>query len=77
MRTLPQSGSGYASGPIPIKYPLSALLIRRVEKEFGFEKVLELISSGESDDNYFAILHKLIGLTKDNFDKIIKEEIKK
>jgi len=63
--------------PIPIKYPLSALLIRRVEKEFGFEKVLELISSGESDDNYFAILHKLIGLTKDNFDKIIKEEIKK
>ncbi|HRI01129.1 MAG TPA: hypothetical protein PK006_08760 [Saprospiraceae bacterium] len=63
--------------PIPIKYPLSALLIRRVEREFGFEKVLELVSSGESDDNYFKILYKLIGLTKDNFDEIIKNELQK
>lgn len=63
--------------PIPIKYPLSALLIRRVEREFGFEKVLELVSSGESDDNYFKILNNLIGLTKDNFDKIIKDELQK
>lgn len=61
--------------PIPIKYPLSALLIRKVEREYGFEKVLELVSSGESEDNYFKILNKLIGLTNDNFDEIIKNEL--
>lgn len=67
----------YLKFPIPIKYPLSALLMRKVERELGFDKVLEVINCGESDDQYFAILEKMIGLTKQNFDKVILEELKK
>ncbi len=63
--------------PIFIKYPLSALLVRKVERELGFEKVLEIISCGESDEKYLKKLGQLIGLTEENFDKIIKEELKK
>lgn len=63
--------------PIPIKYPISALLVRKVEREFGILKVLELVSSGENDDQYFTILNKLIGLTKENFDEIVKNELQK
>ena len=63
--------------PISIKYPLSALLLRKVEREFGFEKVLEIISCGETDDKFLAKLGQLIGLTEDNFDKIIKDELKR
>lgn len=67
----------YLIYPIPIKYPLSALLMRKVEKEYGFEKVLELISCGESDEKYFEKLEQITGITKQMFDKIIKEELYK
>lgn len=63
--------------PIPIKYPISALLIRKVEEEYGFDKVLELISCGESDDKYFIKLKEITGISKEMFDKIIKEELNK
>lgn len=67
----------YLKYPIPIKYPLSALLMRKVEKEYGFDKVLELISCGESDENYFKKLKEITGITKEMFDNIIKEELYK
>lgn len=67
----------YLKFPIPIKYPLSALLMRKVEREYGFDKVLELISCGKSDENYFKKLKEITGITKEMFDKIIKEELKK
>jgi hypothetical protein len=51
--------------------------MRKVEKEYGFDKVLELISCGESDENYFKKLKEITGITKEMFDNIIKEELYK
>ncbi len=65
----------YLKSPIPIKYVLSALLMRKVEREHGFYKVLELISCGESDDNYFKKMKVITGVTKETFDEVIKTEL--
>jgi hypothetical protein len=67
----------YLKDPIPIKYVLSALLMRKVEREYGFENVLELISCGASDDNYFKKLKDITGITKETFDEVIKTELQK
>lgn len=67
----------YLKYPIPIKYPLSALLMRKVEKEYGFDKVLELINCGKSDEKYFIKLKEITGITKDTFDAVIKNELQK
>lgn len=65
----------YLKRPIPLKFPLSALLMRKLEREKGFDKILEIVETGKTDDGYFKLLEKYIGLTADNFDEIIKEEL--
>lgn len=63
--------------PIRIKFPISALFMRKLEREKGFDKVLEVIGSGKTDDNYYKLLEKYIGLNKENFDQIVKQELLK
>ncbi len=48
--------------PIQIKYPIAAVLMSKIDKEYGFEKVLEMASCGESDAAFFATLQKITGL---------------
>jgi hypothetical protein len=61
--------------PISIKCPIAAVIMRKVEKEYGFEKVLQLISCGETDDNFFSKLQELTGITKENFDQTVRAEL--
>lgn len=67
----------YLKYPIPIKYPLAAILVRKVERELGFTKVLELISCGEKEELFFVKLEQLTGITKSTFDQVIKEELRR
>jgi hypothetical protein len=65
----------YLKYPIPIKYPLSALIMRKVEREYGFEKVLELIDCGGSDEHYFKKLKEITGITQETFEEVLKTEL--
>ena len=63
------------------EYIISALIVKKVEKEQGFDKVLELITSGPYEKNnikYFETLEKVTGITKTNFNsevwKLINNE---
>lgn len=61
--------------PISIKCPIAAVIMRKVDKEYGFNKVLQLISCGESDDKFFLKLQELTGITKETFDPIVRAEL--
>lgn len=63
--------------PIPIKYPISAVIMRKIEREYGFEKVLQLILSGEDDRGFWAQLKRVAGIDKHNFDEIFKAELRR
>jgi hypothetical protein len=63
--------------PIPIKYPIAAVLVRKIDKVYGFEKVLQLIRCGKTDAAFYAKLKEISGITKENFDQIVREELKK
>ena len=63
--------------PIPIKYPIAAVIMRKIEREYGFDKVLELILSGENDNGFFIKLKEIANIDKSNFDIIFREEIQK
>ena len=56
------------------EYIMSALIVKKVEKEQGFSKVMELIASGpyqKDNDNYFKTLEKVTGITKASFNREI------
>lgn len=66
-----------------VPYVINALIVQKIEKEKGFPAVMELLSCGKyekSNDNYFKILDKLIGINKSNYNDrvwiLIKESQK-
>jgi hypothetical protein len=61
--------------PIPIRYPIAAVIMRKVDKEFGFDKVLQLILCGASDDNFLPKLKEITGISKETFDSAVRTEI--
>lgn len=56
-------------------YVVNALLVQKIEKEKGFNAVVELLCSGQNkkggNENYFKILEKLTGITKANFNESV------
>jgi hypothetical protein len=72
----------YVDGERSLKVPyiLNALIIKKIEREQGFARVMELISCGKrqnGDENYFRALEKVSGITKASFNaemwKLIKD----
>jgi hypothetical protein len=62
-----------------VPYALNAIIVQKIEREKGFASVKELLSCGKrqaGDENYFAALEKITGITKTNFNtemwKLIK-----
>jgi hypothetical protein len=54
-----------------ISYAINALIVQKLEKEKGFDAVMELLSCGKKekgDENYFKALAKLTGITKADFN---------
>lgn len=59
-------------------YIVNALLVKKIEKEKGFEGVWELLNVGPfeaGNEKYYATLEKLTGITKDNYNQRIWELI--
>ena len=56
-------------------YVVNALLVQKIEKEKGFNAVVELLCSGQNrkggNENYFKVLEKLTGITKANFNESV------
>lgn len=66
--------------PLAVAFMINALLVQKIEKEKGFNAVLELVSCGKKekgDENYFKALEKITGISKANYSaevwKLIKE----
>jgi hypothetical protein len=66
-----------------VGYVINALIVQKLEKEKGFDAVVEFLKCGKyekSNENYFATLNKLIGINKANFNtevwKLIDQENK-
>ena len=72
--------ANFEDGDKPLKtaYMLNALIVQKIEREQGFEKVMELLGCGprqKGDDNYFAALKKITGIDKENFNAKMRELI--
>lgn len=71
--------SFYTRGyPNSADYIVNALLVKKIEKEKGFDGVWELLNIGpyeKSNANYYATLEKLTGITKANYNDQIWELI--
>lgn len=62
-----------------ISYMINALIVQKLEKEKGFEAVMELLGCGKreaGDANYFKALEKLTGINKANFNSEVSKLIK-
>ncbi len=59
---------------LKIAYAINALIIQKIEKEKGFDPVMELLSCGkleQGDDNYFKALEKVSGISKARFNSAV------
>jgi glycosyltransferase involved in cell wall biosynthesis len=64
-----------------VAYVIDALLVQKIEKEKGFDAVMEFLACGKSqpgNDNYFAALDRIAGINRMNFnenvEKLVEEE---
>ncbi len=61
--------------PIRARMPIAAVLIRKIEREQGFDKVLKIIKSGSKKEDFLAALNLVAGINEGNFDKTVKTEL--
>jgi hypothetical protein len=64
-----------------VAYVIDALLVQKIEKEKGFDAVMEFLSCGKKqpgDENYFAALDRIAGINAANFnvsvERLVEEE---
>ncbi len=75
-------GKNYDEGakfPLNVDYTINAFIVQKIEKEKGFEAVMELLSCGKyqkGNENYFTALEKITGITKANFSATVWALIK-
>ena len=68
-----------AKYPLNVDFMINALLIQKIEKEKGFEAVLELVSCGKKEKdnaNYFIALEKITGIKQQTFNESVWKLIK-
>jgi hypothetical protein len=59
-----------------VSYVITALLVKRIEKEKGFPAVLQFLTCGKyrkDNENYFQALDKIIGINRTNFNANIEK----
>ena len=61
--------------PIRARMPISALLIQKIEREHGFEKVLKIIRSGTKKEDFLDALNQIAEINENNFDDNVREEL--
>ncbi|HXB33016.1 MAG TPA: hypothetical protein VNV35_06330 [Puia sp.] len=59
-----------------VSYVITALLVKKIEKEKGFPAVLQFLTCGKyqpDNENYFQALDKIGGINRSNFNSIVQE----
>ncbi len=59
-----------------VAYVINALLAQKIEKEKGFDGVIQFVTSGKrqkDEENYFAALNKIIGVNRSNFNVVVEK----
>ncbi|HET6255721.1 MAG TPA: hypothetical protein VFE32_16710 [Puia sp.] len=59
-----------------VSYVITALLIRKIEKEKGFPAVLQFLTCGRyqpDNESYFRTLDKIIGINRSNFNTNVQQ----
>lgn len=59
----------------PIEDLVMAFICRYTDKKYGKKTLFELMNSGRTNDELLAALEKSIGLNKENFNTLIKQEL--
>ena len=62
------------SFPLKISCAVNSLIVKKIETEQGFQKVLELITCGKKEttnENYFKALEKTTGINKSDFNAFV------
>jgi len=65
--------------PLNVDFMINALLVRKIEKEKGFNAVIELLSCGKKEkdnQNYFDALKRITGIDKEHFNEAVWKLIK-
>lgn len=65
--------------PMNVDYMINALFVKKIEKEKGFDAVIELVSCGKKEkgnQNYFEALKKITGIDKEHFNEAVWALIK-
>ena len=63
--------------PIPTKMPVAAVIMRKIKREYGMDGVMKIISCGNTDDDFFKAIEEVAGITKNNFNEVVENELKK
>jgi hypothetical protein len=59
-----------------VSYVITALLVKKIEKEKGFPAVIQFLTCGKyqpDNQNYFQALDKIIGINKSNFNANVQQ----
>lgn len=62
------------AAPLNVDFMINALLVRKIEKEKGFDAVIALLSCGKKEkgnENYFEALKKITGIDKEHFNDAV------
>jgi hypothetical protein len=59
---------------IPLTYIISGLICRDIETKFGYAKIKELFKT-QNEDQYFKLLQKITGTTRETFPAYVKKLI--
>lgn len=63
--------------PIPTKMPVAAVVMRKIEREYGIEGVMKIVYCGNKDADFFRAIKKVAKITKENFNETVETELKK
>ena len=65
-----------ANKALRIDYTLNSLIVKELYKEKDFSPVLQLLSCGKKNEDYFPVLKEVTGITKSNFNHHMSKLIK-
>jgi hypothetical protein len=67
------------ASPLNVDFAINALIIQRLEQKKGFAAVMELLRCGKKEagnENYFAALERVAGISKAGFNREVGDLIK-
>lgn len=58
-------------------YGLGSLIVKKIYEKGGWDLVKEFMTSGDSKENYYSAVEKLLGVPQKNLNEYLREELKK